>query len=97
MLAGGKRSTKLDLSHAYQQLTLDVELMQYVTINTHRGLSRYTRLPFGIASAPALFQKLMDSVLQEISNVICYIDDILATGADDDDHLRMPGIMFSNC
>ena len=67
-LAGGNKFTKLDLSQAYQQLTLDENL---VTINTHRGLYRYNRLPFGVASAPALFQ---DTVLQGIPHVICYID-----------------------
>ena len=62
--------------------------MKYVTVNTHRGLYRYTRLPFGVASAPALFQKLMNSVLQGIPHVICYIDDILVTGSSDEDHYR---------
>ena len=56
--------------------------MNYVTINTHRGLYHYNHLPFRIASAPALFQKLMDTALQEIPHVICYIDDILVTGAN---------------
>ncbi len=37
-------------------------------------LYQYTRLPFGVASAPAIFQRAMDIVLQ---GVICYIDDIL--------------------
>ena len=87
-LAGGKKFTKLDLTQAYQQLKLDEESTKYVTINTHCGLYRYTRLPFGIASAPAIFQKLMDSVLQGLPHVICYIDDILVTGTSDDDHLK---------
>ena len=87
-LAGGKKFTKLDLSQAYQQLILDDDSEKYLTINTHRGLYRYTRLPFGVASAPAIFQKMMDTVLQGIPNVICYIDDILVTGADDAAHLR---------
>ena len=87
-LAGGKTFSKLDLSQAYQQLMLDETSAKYVTINTHRGLYRYNRLPFGIASAPALFQKLMDTVLQGIPHVICYIDDILVTGANNADHLR---------
>ena len=86
-LAGGKKFTKLDLSQAYQQLTLDKESRKYVTINTHKGLYQYTRLPFGVASAPAIFQRLMDTILQNIPNVICYIDDILVTGKDDQDHL----------
>lgn len=54
-LAGGQTFTKLDLSHAYQQVLLDPESRKYVTINTHKGLYQYTRLPFGIASAPAVF------------------------------------------
>ena len=86
-LAGGKKFTKLDLSQAYMQLLLNEESRKFVTVNMHRGLYRYTRLPFGVASAPAMFQKLMDTILQGIPNVICYIDDILVTGADDAAHL----------
>ena len=37
-LNGGEKFTKLDLSSAYQQVLLDEELRQYVTINTHLGL-----------------------------------------------------------
>ena len=59
-----------------------------MTINTHRGLYRYNRLPFGVASAPALFQKLMDSVLQGIPHIICYLDNILVTGTSDSEHLQ---------
>ena len=87
-LAGGKKFTTLDLSQAYLQLLLDEESSKLVTVSTQRGLYRYTRLPFGIASAPAMFQKTMDTILQGIPNVICYIDDILVTGPDDDAHLR---------
>eukprot|EP00731_Ephydatia_muelleri_P022229 Em0014g820a len=87
-LAGGKQFTKLDLSNAYQQLLLDNDSRKMCTINTHRGLYQYTRLPFGIASAPAIFQKLMDSVLQGMSRTVCYIDDILITGDSEDEHLK---------
>ena len=59
-----------------------------VVVNTHQGLYRYTRLPFGVASAPAVFQRAMDSILQGMSHVICYIDDILVTGATADEHDR---------
>ena len=45
-------------------------------------------MPSGIASAPALFQKTMDSVLQGIKHVVCYIDDILVTGSNESEHLR---------
>ena len=68
-LAGGKTFTKLDLSQAYQQLKLDSESRKYVVINTHKRLFRYTRLPYGISSAPGIFQKAMESLLQGIPNV----------------------------
>ena len=87
-LAGGKQFTKLDLSNAYQQLLLDNDSRKMCTINTHKGLYQYTRLPFGIASAPAIFQKLMDSVLQGMSRTVCYFDDILITGDSEDEHLK---------
>lgn len=81
MLAGGQKFSKLDLSQAYQQLLQEEESKKYTTINMHKGLYQYSRLPFGIASAPAIFQKTMDTILQGIPHVICYIDDILVTGA----------------
>ena len=62
--------------------------MKYVTINTHQGLYQFTRLPFGIASAPAIFQRLMDKILHGLRGVMCYIDDTLMTGKDDEEHLR---------
>ena len=55
-LAGEKWFTKLDLAQAYSQMELDEESQQYVAINTHCGLYRYLRLPFVIASTPAIFQ-----------------------------------------
>ena len=63
-LAGGKRFSKLDLSQAYQQILLDEDSRQYVTINTHKGLFQYKRLPFGASSAPGIFQRTMESLVQ---------------------------------
>ena len=87
-LAGGKLFSKIDLSHAYQQVLLDRASQELVTISTHRGLYRYTRLPFGVASAPSLFQHIMDEVLHGLPNVVCYIDDILVSGWSQADHLK---------
>ena len=95
-LSGGKVFSKLDLSQAYLQLPVDDASKCYLTINTHKGLYVYNRLPFGVASAPAIFQKLMDSVLQGIHGVTCYIDDILVSSPDDESHLSTLGEVFAH-
>ena len=87
-LSGGQQFTTLDLSQAYQQLELEPESRKYLAINTHLGLYQFTRLPYGVASAPAQFQKVMDTLLQGLPGVICYIDDILITGATTAEHLH---------
>ena len=88
-LAGGKLFSKLDLSKAYLQLPVDEASRSFLTINTHKGLYTYNHLPFGVASAPAIFQRMMDTVLKGITGVSCYIDDILVTSADEESHLRV--------
>ena len=86
-LTGGKVFSKLDLSHAYLQLPLDEKSKEYVTITTHKGLFRYNRMPFGVALAPAIFQRTMERILQGIPHVHVYIDDILVADSTEKEHL----------
>ena len=87
-LAGGLRFSKLNLTQVYFQIVLDQESRKYVKINTHKGLYQCTRVPYGIASVPTLFQCTMDTILQEIPNTICYLDDILVTDNSAETHLK---------
>ena len=58
-----------------------------LVINTHKGLFKYRRLPFGISSAPAIFQRVMGKVPENLKGVSLCLDDILVRGRDDRDHL----------
>ncbi|CAB4025071.1 putative protein K02A2.6-like protein, partial [Paramuricea clavata] len=87
-LAGGKTFTELDLSHAYEQMVLDDASKDVVTINTHRGLYRYNRLPYGVSSAPGIFQRTMESLLNGIPYTGILLDNILISGPTDEEHLQ---------
>lgn len=79
-LAGGTVFTVLELSKAYLQLELDEHSQEILTVNTHLGLSRFRRLPYGKASAPALFQSVKDQILKGIPGTVCYLDNVLISG-----------------
>ena len=76
------------MSQAYQHLLIDDQSKNYVMINTHRELFRYNRLPYGISSAPGIFQRTMETLLQGIANVVVYLDDILITGPTEEAHSK---------
>ena len=46
------------------------------------------RLPFVVASSPTIFQGIMDKVLHGLNHVVWYLDDILVSGEDDEQHLK---------
>ncbi|XP_049886596.1 uncharacterized protein K02A2.6-like isoform X1 [Pectinophora gossypiella] len=87
-LCGNQYFTKLDLSQAYNQLVLDESSRSYTVINTHRGLFKYSRLVFGLASSPGIFQKFMENIFKGIPDVVIFYDDILIKSKDMDSHLK---------
>ncbi|XP_058816755.1 uncharacterized protein K02A2.6-like [Topomyia yanbarensis] len=87
-LAGGIKFTKIDLVQAYLQMEVAPEDREILTLSTHRGLYRPNRLMYGVASAPAIWQRQMEIILQGIDGVSVFLDDIKISGADDETHLR---------
>ncbi|XP_058814637.1 uncharacterized protein K02A2.6-like [Topomyia yanbarensis] len=87
-LAGGKKFSKIGLVHAYLQLEVAPEDRKILTLSTHRGLYRPNRLMCGVASAPAIWQRQMEAILQGIEGVSVFLDDIKITGENDEVHLR---------
>ena len=52
---GGTLFSDLDLCHAYLQMEIEEHSRPLLTINTTRGLYQYQCLPYGVASAPAIW------------------------------------------
>nr|XP_050035646.1 uncharacterized protein K02A2.6-like [Dermacentor andersoni] len=85
-LAGCSKFSRLDLGQAYQQKTVDEETADLLTVTTHRGLFRVTRLQFGVAVAVAIFQRYMEELLHGIDGGLVFLDDILIGGRDEAQH-----------
>ena len=81
-LAGGKIFSKIDLSSAYLQPELSEASKNLLTVNTHKGLYQYERLPFGVSVAPSQFQCVMDKVLSGMKEVVYFLDDMLISSKD---------------
>ncbi|XP_075750793.1 uncharacterized protein LOC142817623 [Rhipicephalus microplus] len=50
-------------------------------VAVHKPDGTYVRMPYGISSAPAVFQAIMNKLLKRLPGVVCYLDDVLITGA----------------
>ncbi len=88
MVGRGGVLSKVDLSKGFHQVKVVEEDRDTTSFICPFGKFRHKRMPFGLANAPSVFQRLMDCVLvdcREFSNV--YIDDILVVSRDWVEHL----------
>lgn len=58
-LAGYKYFSRIDLSKGYWQLPLSEAAKSKTSFQTPKGLFEFTRMPFGLVTAPASFSRLM--------------------------------------
>ena len=93
-LSGNTVFSKIDLKTAFQQLELDEVSKELCTVNTNKGPFKVNRLPFGVASSPALWQRTMDSILINLPGVCCFVDDILVAAKTETEHLNRLKAVF---
>ena len=83
-----KYLTKIDLLKGYWCVPLTERAREISAFATPSGLYEYNVLPFGMKNAPATFQRMIQSVIQELPNTSAYLDD-LVTGNDTwEEHLK---------
>ena len=89
-LGGSQFFSCLDLRSGYWQCEIAPEDRDKTCFVTRRGTFRFKVLSFGLANAPALFQRLMDLKLVDLTWEIClvYLDDIIVIAKDFSQHLE---------
>lgn len=65
-LNGAKWFSTLDASTGFWQIKLDNRSSHLCTFATPFGRYRFTRMPFGISSAPEVFQRAMHHIFENI-------------------------------
>ena len=86
LLDGATVFSSIDLMTAYHQIKLSEQSKNLTAFITPFGTYRYVRLPFGLISAAAVFQRALEKVLAGIKSIKIYQDDILVFGKDKEDH-----------
>jgi len=84
-LAGAKKFTVCDAKDGFHQIQLDEESSFLTTFNTPFGRYRWTRLPFGISSAPEVWQRRMHEFVEGLEGVEVIADDFLIVGSGNAD------------
>ena len=91
-LRGVRYLSTMDLKNGYWQilLTEDSKLLTAFTV-PNRGLMQFNVMPFGLHSASAVFQRLIDSIITpELEpNVFGYLDNIIIVTSTFDGHDRL--------
>ena len=84
-LGQGKVFSKLDANSGFWQIPLDEQSRPLTTFTTPFGRFCFNMLPFGISSAPKIFQRTMSGIPKGLGGTICQMDDVLISGKD---HMR---------
>lgn len=94
--AGKSLFAQLDCQQGYWQVRLDPADAGKSAFHTPRGLMEFTVMPFGLANAPATFQRTMDVVLSGLIGLACwvYLDDIIVASTTFDEHLKQLQLVF---
>ena len=98
-LQGVRFACTLDLLQGYYQIALHEESRYLTAFQTTEGLYEYTRLPFGLAPAPAVFQNFVDTLLGVLRpyRVEAYLDDFLLKGETWPGFLQNAADLFEIC
>lgn len=95
-LGKGRIFTSLDMSAGFHQIPIDKDSIEKTAFVTPDGHFEYMRMPFGLANAPAVFQRSINKALGHLKDKVAlvYLDDILIPSQTIEDALESLRLVF---
>ena len=95
-LGGAQYFSTLDLRQGYWQVENDPDSSDETTFFTRKGSFEFKVLPFGLSNALAVFQRLMNMVMQGLTWEAClvFLDDIIVISSTFEQHLERFSAVF---
>ena len=93
-LKDSKIYSTFDMQSSYYYTVLSEESRPKSAFVSANGKWEFKRCPFGLAQAPAYFQRLVNEVLSGLPFAFGYLDDILVFSPDMETHLKHLRILF---
>ena len=88
LLGKAKYFTSLDLKSGYWQVLMHEDDKCKTAFACHRGLFEWNVMPFGLTNAPAVFQSLINRVIEGLTGfATAYLDDILIYSETKEEHM----------
>lgn len=90
-LGGNSYFSVLDMKSGYHQVELFEDHKQRTAFTVGPlGFFEYNRMPFGLANAPATYQRLMENCLGDLNLNICfiYLDDLIVFSKTFEEHVK---------
>lgn len=81
--------SKIDLSKGYWQIPIEKDSQEKTAFVTPQGCFSFRRMPFGLINSSATFNRMMRKLLEGVSHVEHYVDDILCHTRTWDEHLTV--------
>ena len=96
-MVGAQFFSSMDLKSGFWQVRMPEKSRQYTAFTVGSlGVYEFLRMPYGLCSAPAMFQRLIQNCLGElnITYALVYLDDVIVYSNTEEDHLRRLQAVF---